>query len=90
MNLVAKEYVASRVDNSGVLVLSEFAGAANELKQALLVNPHDMEGLKDQIEAAVKLPAEDAEARMQAMRRTVQRDDARSWATRFLEVLQES
>ena len=46
MNLVAKEYVATRVDDDGVLVLSEFAGAADELKQALLVNPHDIEGLK--------------------------------------------
>jgi trehalose 6-phosphate synthase len=90
MNLVAKEYVASRIDNTGVLVLSEFAGAANELSQALLVNPHDIEGLKDQIEAAVKLPDEDAARRMRSMRRTVKRHDARRWATRFLEVLHES
>jgi trehalose 6-phosphate synthase len=87
MNLVAKEYVASRVDNTGVLVLSEFAGASNELHQALLVNPHDMEGLKDQIEAAVVLPADDAARRMRSMRRTVKRHDAQSWAVRFLEAL---
>jgi len=87
MNLVAKEYVASRVDNTGVLVLSEFAGAANELHQALLVNPHDMEGLKDQIEAAVDLAPEEATRQMRSMRRTVKRNDARSWATRFLEAL---
>ena len=49
MNLVAKEYVAARTDNDGALVLSEFAGAADELKQALLINPHDIDGLKDAI-----------------------------------------
>src|SRR5690606_25911723 len=46
MNLVAKEYVATRADHRGVLVLSEFAGAADELRQALLINPHDIEGVK--------------------------------------------
>ena len=49
MNLVAKEYVASRVDGRGVLVLSEFTGAADELTQAVRVNPHDIDGLKDAI-----------------------------------------
>ena len=59
MNLVAKEYVASRNDNDGALVLSEFAGAADQLKQALLMNPHDIDGLKDTIMRAVNMqPAE--------------------------------
>src|SRR5207344_2623254 len=69
MNLVAKEYVASRTDGSGALVLSEFAGAAQELRGAILVNPHDLDGLKDAIRYAVTLPPEEARARMQRMRR---------------------
>src|SRR5699024_8092623 len=56
MNLVAKEYVAARTDHSGVLVLSEFTGAADELTSALLVNPHDIDGLKDAIEYATRMP----------------------------------
>ena len=67
MNLVAKEYVACRSDLGGALVLSEFTGAAAELRQAYLVNPHDLEGVKDTIEAALNQtgrggPAPDARA----------------------------
>ena len=57
MNLVAKEYVACRHDEGGALVLSEFTGAADELGSAFLVNPHDIEGLKDAIVRAVADPA---------------------------------
>ena len=57
MNLVAKEYVACRSDLGGALVLSEFTGAAAELRQAYLVNPHDLEGVKDAIEAALNQSA---------------------------------
>ena len=53
MNLVAKEYVAARVDLGGALVLSEFAGAATELRQAFLCNPHDLDGVKDALLRAV-------------------------------------
>ncbi len=61
MNLVAKEYVTARTNNDGALVLSEFAGAADQLKQALLMNPHDIDGLKDTIMRAVNMqPAEAA------------------------------
>src|SRR5690606_29412831 len=59
MNLVAKEYVASRVDERGVLVLSEFAGAAHELRDAMLVNPFDPEGLASGIAEAIRLPPEE-------------------------------
>ena len=54
MNLVAKEYVAARVDDTGALVLSEFAGAAAELADAYLVNPHDLDGLKDTLVRALE------------------------------------
>ena len=57
MNLVAKEFVASRFDNTGVLVLSEFAGAADEFRQALLVNPYDMDAMKRTLVAALHMPA---------------------------------
>ena len=87
MNLVAKEYVASRVDASGALVLSEFAGAAQELRGAILVNPHDLDGLKDAIRYAVMLPPEEARARMQRMRRVVRRSDVHEWARAFLAAL---
>ncbi len=56
MNLVAKEYVASRFDNDGVLILSEFAGASDELRRSLRINPHDIDGLKDAIVQAIEMP----------------------------------
>jgi trehalose 6-phosphate synthase len=84
MNLVAKEYVASRVDNTGALVLSEFAGAADELKQAYLVNPHDINGLKDAMLAAMHAPEKDLKKRMRAMRRHVREHDITAWADSYL------
>jgi trehalose 6-phosphate synthase len=87
MNLVAKEYVAARLDDTGVLVLSEFAGAANELLQALLVNPYDVEGLKDTLVQAVNMAPEEARHRMEPMRRQVERHDVHLWSTTFLEAL---
>ena len=62
MNLVAKEYVACRYDESGALVLSEFTGAADELTGAFLVNPHDIEGMKDAIVRAATDPARRGQA----------------------------
>ena len=59
MNLVAKEYVACRFDGDGALVLSEFAGAAGELRQAFMVNPYDINGMKDAVMQAVHAPASD-------------------------------
>ena len=87
MNLVAKEYVAARVDSTGALVLSEFAGAAEELSDAFLVNPYDTEGLKDQIEAAVTMDCEEQKDHMTSMRDTVARNDLAAWATAFLALL---
>ncbi|UFU07206.1 alpha,alpha-trehalose-phosphate synthase (UDP-forming) [Ruania halotolerans] len=88
MNLVAKEYVAARPDLGGVLVLSEFAGAADELGQALLVNPHDIEGMKAaMIKAATMAPAE-KRRRMRTLRKRVLENDVQGWAQKFLAVLQ--
>lgn len=87
MNLVAKEYVATRYDESGVLVLSEFAGAAHQLKDALLVNPYDIEEMKSAIERAVSMEADERRQRMKTMRRNVKRYDATRWATSFLAAL---
>ena len=90
MNLVAKEYVACRSDLGGALVLSEFTGAASELRQAYLVNPHDLEGVKDAIEAALNQPVEDGRRRMRALRRQVLAHDVDRWARSFLDALGEA
>jgi len=87
MNLVAKEYVASRVDNRGVLLLSEFAGAADELGSAVRVNPHDIEGLKDAMMRAVEMSAGEQGRRMRALRKRVQEHDVEAWSADFLEAL---
>jgi trehalose-6-phosphate synthase len=89
MNLVAKEFVACRNDETGALVLSEFTGAADELTGAFLVNPHDIEGLKDAIVRAVHIPRAEARRRMRAMRRRVFDNDVAHWAARFLDALHE-
>jgi trehalose 6-phosphate synthase len=90
MNLVAKEYVACRSDLGGALVLSEFTGAAAELRQAYLVNPHDLEGVKDTIEAALNQSDEDGRRRMRSLRRQVLAHDVDMWARSFLDALAES
>jgi alpha,alpha-trehalose-phosphate synthase [UDP-forming] len=90
MNLVAKEYVACRSDETGALVLSEFTGAADELSGAFLVNPHDIEGLKDTIERAASVPPAEARRRMRSMRRRVREHDVAYWAASFLSALEGS
>ncbi|MBX3357866.1 MAG: trehalose-6-phosphate synthase [Phycisphaeraceae bacterium] len=87
MNLVAKEYVASQVDGYGVLVLSEFAGAAGELKRSLLVNPRNREQMVSQVHAAMTMPGDEARARMASLRATVRKHDVHQWAGEFLEAL---
>lgn len=84
MNLVAKEYVACRYDNRGALVLSEFAGAASELKSAYLVNPHDINGMKAQLLEAIRAPRKENTRRMKALRRQVMDNDIDQWANAFL------
>jgi trehalose 6-phosphate synthase/phosphatase len=87
MNLVAKEFLASRVDGDGVLVLSEFAGAASELAEAIQVNPFDIEGSAAAYHRALMLPEDDRRARMEAMRQRVIHADVHAWAARFLRTL---
>jgi trehalose 6-phosphate synthase len=87
MNLVAKEYVAARTDLRGALVLSEFAGAADELDGAFLVNPHDIDGLKRTLCKAMRLPDDEAENRMRRLRGHVMTHDVARWAREFLEAL---
>jgi trehalose 6-phosphate synthase len=87
MNLVAKEFVAAREDGSGALVLSEFAGAAAELGDAFLVNPHDVDGLKDTLLRAMQAEPGDLGARMTAMRDHLRVHDIVAWAREYLTTL---
>ncbi len=87
MNLVAKEYVATRLDRSGVLVLSEFAGAAEQLRAAMLVNPHDTDAMVATLERAVTLEPREMRRRMGSLRRIVVSNDVFDWAQACLEAL---
>jgi trehalose 6-phosphate synthase len=88
MNLVAKEYLASQnEDDPGVLVLSRFAGAAEQLKEALLVNPYDTEGTAAAIQLALQMPLEERRNRHQALLRTVRDYDVHWWCDTFLDAL---
>lgn len=84
MNLVAKEYVACREDELGVLLLSEFTGAADELRSALLVNPHDIEGMKAAMLRAMLMPEREQQRRMRSLRESVRSNDVHHWAGNFL------
>jgi trehalose 6-phosphate synthase/phosphatase len=87
MNLVAKEFVAARTDGDGVLVLSEFAGAAAELSEALLVNPYDLEATAAALARALAMEPEERRARMAALRARVTGFDVHRWARSFVERL---
>lgn len=87
MNLVAKEYVACRHDIGGALVLSEFAGAARELRRAILVNPRDIDAMKNAIMVALKMDEKERRMRMSILRMQVKRHDVFNWATEFLDTL---
>ena len=88
MNLVAKEYVASRYDETGVLVLSEFAGAAHQLTEAILVNPYDIDGLKAAIAKAVSMSHEEQRSRISALRQVVVEANVNQWLADFRADLQ--
>jgi trehalose 6-phosphate synthase/phosphatase len=90
MNLVAKEFVAARSDEGGVLVLSEFAGAASELAEALRVNPYDIESTAETVYRAITLPDEERSNRMRALRRRVFSYDVQRWARDFLAALEDA
>jgi trehalose 6-phosphate synthase/phosphatase len=85
MNLVAKEYCACNIEENGVLILSEFAGAAGQLqKGALLVNPHDITGMADAIHQAFLMESDERQKRMRRLRRSIQKSDIFQWVNSFL------
>src|SRR6185437_15270740 len=84
MNLVAKEYVASRTDEDGVLVLSSFTGAARELTSALLVNPFSVDEMADAVRTALTMPRGERVRRMRALRKTVQQNNIFRWGERVM------
>lgn len=89
MNLVAKEYVAAQDhDDPGVLLLSRFAGAAETMREALIVNPYAVEEVSAAIAAALTMPLDERKARHYALYRRLVEGDAKAWATRFLEMLE--
>jgi alpha,alpha-trehalose-phosphate synthase [UDP-forming] len=87
MNLVAKEFVASRVDEDGVLVLSKFTGAARELKEALQINPFSVEEGAEAYRLALQMHADERRRRMRRMRETVEQNNVYRWAGKFLSQL---
>jgi trehalose-6-phosphate synthase len=89
LNLVAKEYVAARVDNDGLVVLSEFAGVAAELNGPVLVNPYSPDDMDRALEQALNMSAEERGARMRIMRERVLTWDVQKWATAFLGAAQQ-
>jgi alpha,alpha-trehalose-phosphate synthase [UDP-forming] len=89
MNLVAKEFVASRGDERGTLILSTFAGAAHELSDALLVNPYDVSQLAEAVRRALEMPEEEQIRRMQRMRHIVRENNVYRWAANLLSDLTE-
>ncbi len=84
MNLVAKEFVASRDDEMGVLVLSSFTGASRELSEALIVNPFDVREMAEALDTALRMPAEEQRARMRLMRQQVREQNVYRWAARMM------
>jgi trehalose 6-phosphate synthase/phosphatase len=87
MNLVAKEYLATKVDNKGVLILSELAGASKELHQSLTVNPFDIKGLSESIYDAINMPEEEQQERNIELRERIRRYNVTFWSDNFLERL---
>ena len=89
MNLVAKEYIAAQ-DNEdpGVLVLSKFAGAAEDLEEALIVNPYNIDEMAENLQRALKMPLAERRWRQRALMKRVRERDADNWQSSFLEVLE--
>ena len=88
MNLVAKEFVAAREDLDAVLVLSELAGASQELRDAVIINPYDVDGFADALEYALEMSQPERHRRMRALRRVVAGRNVFSWASDILEGLE--
>ena len=90
MNLVAKEYVASQVKNPGVLVLSRLAGAGETMREALLVNPYNVDETAEALHRAITMEEPERRSRMEALRKREQRDDVNAWVQSFLSTAEES
>ncbi|MGQ1785135.1 MULTISPECIES: bifunctional alpha,alpha-trehalose-phosphate synthase (UDP-forming)/trehalose-phosphatase [unclassified Saccharicrinis] len=90
MNLVAKEYVASRLNNTGVLILSEMAGVAKEMGEALIINPVDEEEMADSINQALTMPLEEQKSRIKFMKERIRRYDVFKWANEFIRTLKKA
>jgi len=84
MNLVAKEFLAARSDEQGVLILSQFTGAARELRDALIVNPYDTDQVAESLRFALEMPAEERQARMQRMRKNIKENNVYGWAANLI------
>jgi trehalose 6-phosphate synthase len=89
MNLVAKEFVAARDDEHGALILSRFTGAYRELRDALVVNPYDIEQLADAIRLALEMDPEERRVKMQRLRRVVKEHNVYRWAATLITELSE-
>ena len=89
MNLVAKEFCASRTDEDGVLVLSRFAGAARQLTSALLVNPFSVDEMGEALRCALTMPREERRCRMRALRSAVRENNIYTWAVNVMSTLLE-
>src|SRR5690606_7611570 len=89
MNLVAKEYIATRIDGTGVLILSEMAGSANEMNEALLINPNNFEQQADTLRKAINMPKVEQIARNSFLQKRLERYNVEVWAKEFMEALGE-
>jgi len=87
MNLVAKEFVASRSSNDGTLILSRFAGAAKDLQGALIINPYDIEQSADAIKLALEMSKEKQQIRMSLMRQEIVKHNIYSWAAKLIKTM---
>jgi trehalose 6-phosphate synthase len=87
MNLVAKEFLAARSDERGVLILSQFTGAARELRDALLVNPYDIDQTADAIRTALEMEPEEKQLRVQRMRKIIEEHNIYRWAGTLITAL---
>ncbi|WP_378188385.1 bifunctional alpha,alpha-trehalose-phosphate synthase (UDP-forming)/trehalose-phosphatase [Aquimarina sp. W85] len=90
MNLVAKEYIASKVDKKGVLILSEMTGAANEMSEALLINPNNFEEIADTLKLALEMPEKEQIKRNSALQKRLKRYNVNKWSNDFMEALNSS
>lgn len=88
MNLVAKEYIATRIDKSGVLILSEMAGSANEMNESLLINPNNFEQIADTLFQAINMPLEEQKTRNEQLQKRLARYNVEKWANDFMSSLQ--